>query len=211
MQWKFDEKVAAEFDSIAQKQIPNYDIVINRCIELVSARFQTNPNAKVIDIGSARGRTLTRLYDAGFSNIYGVESSPHMKAASAFSDRIILSERFPSELAPFDAVLANWTLHFINNRESYIQDIFHGLQPNGIFIFTDRMLGSTTSYERYLDFKRKNGVSEADIKAKEAALVGVLEPRPLAWYQTILQKIGFADIEIIDAAWCFNTVMCRKP
>lgn len=211
MRWTFDAKVAAEFDSIAQKQIPNYDIVIGRCVELARTQFKNNPTAKIIDVGSARGRTLARLYEAGFSNIYGVESSSHMKAASAFPERILLSEHFPLDLAPFDMVISNWTLHFISTREDYIRDIFNGLASGGLFIFSDRMLGSETSYQRYLDFKRSKGVSEEDIQAKEAALKGVLEPRALTWYQTILQQIGFADIEVIDAAWCFNTVMCRKP
>ena len=211
MRWTFDAKVAAEFDSIAQKQIPNYDIVIGRCVELARIEFKDDSNVKIVDVGSAKGRTLTRLYEAGFSNIYGVESSEHMIAASAFPERIIHSACFPLEQAPFDMVLANWTLHFIPTREDYIRDIFKGLTSNGLFIFSDRMLGSITSYQRYLDFKRSCGVSDEDIKAKEAALQGVLEPRPLTWYQTVLQQTGFKDIEIIDAAWCFNTVMCRKP
>ena len=95
-------------------------------------------------------------------------------------------------------------------RENYIRDIAKGLKSNGLFIFSDRMLGSATSYRCYLDFKRRQGVSDADIKAKEFALKGVLEARPLTWYQAVLQQSGFKDIEVIDAAWCFNTVMCRK-
>ncbi len=211
MRWTFDATVAAEFDTIAQKHIPDYDRVIGRCVELAQACLKDNPAAKIIDVGSAKGRTLTRLYDAGFTHIYGVESSEHMIAASVFSDRIIHSEHFPLNRAPFDMVLANWTLHFIQDRENYIQDIFKGLKPGGFFICSDRMLGSPISYQRYLDFKRSHGVSEEAIKAKAAALQGVLEPRPLVWYQTTLQQTGFTDIEVIDAAWCFNTIMCRKP
>lgn len=209
--WTFDAKVAANFDTIAQTQIPNYDTVIGRCIELARTLFPQNPAAKIIDVGSARGRTVTRLMDAGFTNVWGVESSPHMAAASAHPDRIIISETFPLDRAPFDMVIANWTLHFIPTRENYMRDIFKALQPGACFVFSDRMQGSQTSYLRYLDFKRSKGVSEADIKAKEASLVGVLEPRPLTWYQTTLDAIGFTDIEVIDAAWCFNTVLCRKP
>ncbi len=209
--WTFDAKVAANFDHIAQSQIPNYDGVIGRCIELARTSFPQNPAAKIIDVGSARGRTVTRLMDAGFTNVWGVESSQHMAAASAHPDRIIISEKFPLDKAPFDMVIANWTLHFIATREDYMRDIFKGLCPGGLFIFSDRMQGSHTSYLRYLDFKRSKGVSEEDIKAKEASLVGVLEPRPLTWYQTALNAIGFTDIEVIDAAWCFNTVLCRKP
>ncbi len=209
--WTFDAKVAAEFDSIAQKQIPNYDIVIGRCVEIARAAFKDNLQAKLIDVGSAKGRTLSRFYEAGFQNVHGVESSKDMIAASAFPDRIICSDRFPLQLAPFDMVIANWTLHFIPTREQYIQDIFKGLQSGGLFIMSDRMQGSELSYQRYLDFKRSRGVSEADIKAKEAALQGVLEPRPLTWYQATLKQAGFTDIEVIDASWCFNTILCRKP
>ncbi len=209
--WVFDANVAANFDSIAQSQIPNYDGVIGRCIELARTQFPQKPNATIIDVGSACGRTVTRLIDAGFTNVWGVESSQHMAAASAHPDRIIVSERFPVDKAPFDMVIANWTLHFIPTREDYMRDIFTALQPGGLFVFSDRMQGSQTSYLRYLDFKRSKGVSEADIKAKEAALAGVLEPRPLTWYQRTLHSIGFSDIEVIDAAWCFNTLMCRKP
>ena len=211
MQWKFDAKVAAEFDVIAQRQIPNYDTVINRCIELARTEFPTNLNAKIIDVGSACGRTLTRLIDAGFTQSVGVESSPDMAAVSAHPDRVILSAHFPSDRAPFNMVLANWTLHFIHNREAYMREIFNGLQSGGVFVLSERMQGTPTSYQRYLDFKRSKGVSDADILAKEAALKGVLETRPLSWYLTTLETIGFKDIEIIDAAWCFNTIMCRKP
>jgi tRNA (cmo5U34)-methyltransferase len=211
MRWTFDAKVAAEFDSIAQKQIPNYDTVIGRCIELARASFAHTPSAKIIDVGSARGRTVTRLVDAGFNNVYGVEASPHMAAASAHPDRIIISDTFPLDKAPFDMVISNWTLHFINTREEYMRSIFAGMQPGGHFILSDRMAGSPLTYQGYLDFKRGQGVSEADIRAKEEALKGILEPRPLSWYQNAITSIGFTEIEVIDAAWCFNTILCRKP
>lgn len=209
--WTFDASVAAAFDDIAQKQIPNYDVVIGRCIDMARAAFADKKSTKIIDVGSARGRTVTRLIDAGFENVFGVESSAAMVAASAYPERIIQSPSFPLSHAPFDMVLANWTLHFIPARAEYMKDIFRGLQPNGYFIVSERMLGSPATYQRYLDFKRSKGVSEADIKAKEAALQGVLESRPIHWYFETLTRIGFMDIEVIDAAWCFNTLMCRKP
>lgn len=210
MRWQFDEKVAAAFEDIAQKNIPNYDIVINRCVELAKDVFVNRPDARILEVGSARGMTLKRLIAAGFANTYGVESSPHMIAASAHADHVILSDRFPAGAGSFDMVLANWTLHFISERAAYMQAIFDHLNPGGVFVLSDRMLGSPTSYRRYLDFKRGKGVSEQEIIDKEASLQGVLEPRPLEWYQATLQKIGFTAIEIIDAAWCFNTIMCRK-
>jgi tRNA (cmo5U34)-methyltransferase len=210
MRWTFDAKVAAEFDIIAATQIPNYEKVIERCIELAHAFFPQNATATIIDVGSARGRTVTRLFDAGFTQTIGVEASADMLAVSAHPDKIILSDCFPMDKAPFDMVLANWTLHFIHAREQYIRDIYKGLKNGGVFILSERMQGTPETYQRYLDFKRKNGVSEEAIKAKEAALLGVLEPLPLQWYLQTLHAIGFTDIEVIDAAWCFNTILCRK-
>jgi tRNA (cmo5U34)-methyltransferase len=214
MRWTFDAKVAAEFDTIAATQIPNYEKVIERCIDLAHAFFSHPPTAhhtaKIIDVGSARGRTITRLIDAGFTQTMGVEASADMIAVSAHPDKIILSNQFPLDKAPFDMVLANWTLHFISAREQYIRDIYNGLQKGGIFILSERMQGSPATYQCYLDFKRKSGVSEEAIKAKETALQGVLEPLPLHWYLQTLHTIGFTDIEVIDAAWCFNTILCRK-
>jgi tRNA (cmo5U34)-methyltransferase len=211
MRWSFDANVAAKFDEIAQKQIPNYDIVIGRCVELACASFPNRAAAKIIDVGSARGRTLSLLVEAGFTEAIGVEASIHMAEASACRDRVVLSDQFPLEHGPFDMVLANWTLHFIHKREDYMRRIYSGMKPGGIFIFSERTQASPITYQRYLDFKRSRGVSDAEIKAKEESLKGVLETRPLAWYLDTLQNLGFTGIEIIDAAWCFNTFLCRKP
>jgi tRNA (cmo5U34)-methyltransferase len=211
MRWTFDANVAAKFDAIAQAQIPNYDIVIGRCIELARASFPNQADAKIIDVGSARGRTLSLLVDAGFTQAIGVESSPHMAAVSACNDRVIISGQFPLEHGPFDMVIANWTLHFIHKREDYMRRIYSGLKPGGLFVFSERMQASPATYQRYLDFKRSRGVTEAEIKAKEESLKGVLETRPLAWYLDTLNSLGFTGIEIIDAAWCFNTLFCHKP
>lgn len=210
MAWVFDARVAAEFDAIAKTQIPNYETVIDRCVDLARAVFDDKKNARIIDVGSARGRTVARLVMAGFDKTLGVDASPAMVAASAHPERIILSSHFPIAKGPFDMVLANWTLHFINEREAYVRDIYEGLCPGGLFVLSDRMAGSALSYQRYLDFKRQSGVSEAAIQEKEEALKGVLEPRPLPWYLETLERCGFEGMEVIDAAWCFNTLLCRK-
>lgn len=209
--WVFDASVAAAFDHIARTQIPNYEIVIERCVALARKLFPHNVSARIIDVGSARGYMVARLVEAGFVHTLGVDSSSHMVATSASPERIIHSDVFPAARGPFDMVIANWTLHFIKAREDYIRSIFNGLNPGGVFVLSERMEGSQTSYQLYLDYKRSKGVSEDDIMKKEKALVGVLEPLPLQWYFGVLEKVGFEKIEIIDAVWCFNTLLCRKP
>ena len=158
-------------------------------------------------MGSATGYTMERLVAAGFTEVYGVDSSKAMIERSRMRDKVIHSNTFPVEHAPFDMVLANWTLHFIPEREVYIQDIKRSLQNSGIFILTDKMTSSKFVHDQYHDFKRSMGVSEEEIARKEASIKGVLETRPLEWYFDALQKTGFKDIEVIDAPFCFATLI----
>src|SRR6185437_6578227 len=140
----------------------------------------------------------------------GVDSSKAMIERSRLRDKVFHSNSFPTQHAPFDMVLANWTLHFIPERGAYIKDIKNSLNDSGIFILTDKMSSSKFVHDQYHDFKRSMGVSEEEIARKEASIKGVLETRPLEWYFDTLEKTGFRDIEVIDAPYCFATLLAFK-
>ena len=38
---------------------------------------------------------------------------------------LIYDDCFPTGYGKFDIIMANWTLHFIRDRERYLQDILH--------------------------------------------------------------------------------------
>ena len=50
-----------------------------------------------------------------------------MLARSFDKATLIESEQFPAEHGPFDVVIANWVLHFIDEREQYLEDIKQSL------------------------------------------------------------------------------------
>jgi len=204
-QWQFNEDVAKSFDTIADTSIPNYRLVLKKTIQIISKLDLPNP--KIIDIGSATGNTLKLLYDSGFSNLYGVDSSADMLARSFNKATLIQSEDFPADHGPFDVIIANWVLHFIKNRDAYVRRICQSLNPDGVFIFSEKVLSSNMANELYHDFKREKGLSEAEIEQKKRQLDGVLVPYPLRWYQDILQEMGFSHFDIIDASYCFITVV----
>ena len=204
--WKFNEEVAARFEIEARTHIPNYELVVQKCVDIALNAFPQK-SAKIIDVGSAIGYTMERLRAAGFAEVYGVDCSKAMIERCRAPERVTHSSSFPTIDAPFDMVLANWTLHFIPEREAYITDIKSALNDNGIFILTDKMTSSTFVHEQYYNFKRAMGVSEEEIVRKEASLKGVLETRPLEWYLNTLQAQGFRDISIIDAPYCFATII----
>jgi SAM-dependent methyltransferase len=205
--WKFDEAVAQRFDREARTHIPNYELVVQKCIDIATRAYPDKAVPKILDVGSATGHTLARLREAGFENVWGVDNSEAMLEHSRVQEGLIHSHTFPTAHGPFDMVLANWTLHFIFERRAYIEDIRNSIREGGVFILTDKMSSTPFVHERYHDFKRSMGVSESEILRKQESLKGVLETLPLDWYMDTLKQLEFKNIQIIDAAYCFNTLI----
>ncbi len=210
--WKFDEDVASRFDDIARTNLPHYEQVIQKCLALANAAFPDKKNTKIIDVGSALGHTMEVFTEAGYVQVYGVENSEAMTAKSRVKENLIVSATFPKERGPFDLVMANWTLHFITDeqkRKEYLRDIRASLSESGMLILSEKMASTPLVHDRYTEFKRSNGISDEAIAENTAAVSGVLVSYPLSWYVESLQEAGFKTIEVIDAEWCFNTLLCR--
>ncbi len=208
--WKFDGTVADHFDNIARRHIPNYEKVIEKCVKVAKTAFAGDTSIKIIDVGSATGFTMNRFISEGYTQVWGVESSPHMKERSMHKDNVILSDIFPMRYGPFDMVLANWTLHFVPDREAYMRSIYESMSDKGVCIISDKMQTSPFLVNRYHDFKRSQGVSDAEIEEKARLITGVLVPYPLEWYMQTLRAIGFSNVEVFDADWCFVSILCVK-
>ena len=206
--WIFDDKVALDFDRIAKTSIPHYDEVIEKSISIIQKSEFTNP--KIIDVGSAIGTTLKRLFDAGFHNLYGVDSSPAMIARSFEKANLICSDSFPVSLGPFDVVVANWVLHFIPERKRYLASISSSLAAGGLLILSEKVISTPLCHDLYHDFKRANGLSELEIETKQRQLRGVLVQYPLNWYLSTLLELGFESVDVIDAHFSFVTLLARK-
>lgn len=181
--------------------------MIGLSIEVIRRLGIQNP--KIIDVGSAIGTTLQALYEAGFRDLYGVESSAEMLARSFDKATLIQSERFPLDRGPFDVIIANWVLHFIRDREEYLKAIKDSLQDDGILILTEKISGSRLANDLYYDFKRRNGVTEEQIEEKKQRLEGVLTSFHLQWYLDTLGGLGFRQIDIINANAVFVTLLAQ--
>lgn len=205
--WKFDGNVADRFQREAEIHIPDYDRVIKMCIDVVVATFK-DKTPKILDVGSALGNTLEQFSLRGYKNVWGVESSKEMIDRSVFTSRIIESETMPE--GPWDVVLANWVLHFIQNRKEYLTDIYSEMEDGGVFILTDKMTHTAEMETLYHQMKYDNGASIEEVQKKKASLYGVLTPKSLIWYITTLHEIGFKDIQVINARYMFTTIYARK-
>ncbi len=122
---------------------------------------------------------------------------------------LIQSEQFPVDKGPFDFVIANWVLHFIKDREQYLESIKNTLSHHGVLILTEKISGSALANELYYDFKRSNGVTEEEIEEKKQRLEGVLTTYPIKWYLEKLDQLGFKQIDVINANTVFVTFLAR--
>jgi len=202
--WIFDEAVATRFQHEAESHIPSYNVVINKSVDFAKKTLQ--PDDLIIDVGSALGFTINKFKAAGFKNVIGVDNSTAMISKSLYSDTIVHSSTLP--VNKYKLVLINWTLHFILDKQEYLQSVYNSLD-NGYLILTDKMKQSDKVKEMYYDFKRNNGVADEYIYQKEDSLKTIMHCKSVEWYTSQLTAIGF-DIEIIHADLGFVTFLCYK-
>lgn len=204
--WTFDDIVADRFQHEAITNIPDYERVIDLCLEF--SKQYVKPDDSIIDIGSALGYTVDRYIQNGFNNIVGLDSSKAMVSKSLHQDKIILGDTVPDQF--FKLILINWTLHFIVDKYLYLQDLYNKLEPNGYLIISDKTTQTSEIKKMYYDFKLSNGVTQEYIDEKEKKLLGYMHPMPASWYTAHLEKIGFTSIEIINSKLGFVTFLCKK-
>ena len=265
--WVFDDSVAERFEREARCHIPEYEEVVNACIDLLELEVEkttsgavsgpsesitkNKPDFKVVDIGCATGYTMIQLLCRGFRNVHGVDVSAAMleRAKSQLQSHSILKDKLQEDFVetnfhnsstqplyvpktlreaksttgesmkqtePFhlDAVLLNWTLHFVPNaddRKLFLIRIAKEMKPGSLLILTEKTQQSPETKKAYYDWKRSRGVTTAEIVEKEGKLRGVLEPFPIVWYLRVLQEAcGFSDVSILSAKYSFVTFVARR-
>jgi len=212
--WVFDETIASRFTDEAEKHIPHYWKVITLSALVIKTTF--GRNAKILDVGCATGNTLVYFVSQGFEQLFGCDSSAAMltKARQCLpQNHVVLVESafFPTNVPLFEVVMCNWTMHFIEEREQYLQAIFKGLVSGGLLIMTEKTEQSDAIKSLYHDFKLQQGLTVEQIAQKEQHLKGILVPYSLEQNIALLKDTGFIKIEILDASLGFVTFLAWKP
>ena len=139
-----------------------------------------------------------------------VASKNLIKIDKDFPSRLFKSKTFVQKIT-FNAILCNWTLHFIQERQEYLKAIFDSLISKGLFILTEKTLQSQITENQYIIFKQNQGLSNEEIERKKQQLEGVLVPLSVRQNLELLTQSGFSQIEIINARLGFVTFLCIKP
>jgi ubiquinone/menaquinone biosynthesis C-methylase UbiE len=207
--WKFDSQVAANFADHAKKHIPNYHQVIQQTVDVCQQLLPVD--AKIVDVGCAIGETLRKLHLHGFINLYGVDSSQEMlNHCDNQIAQLACQTTWPKHWGYFDAVICNWTLHFIENKDSYLTEISRSVDDSGLLILTDKISLDPALISLYHQEKFRAGVNKQEIELKEKQIQDIMFINSRDWYLDILNNLGFSKIDIINAGWCFNTFLARR-
>jgi len=203
------EQIADNFDSHARQHIPDYNLVIQKTIDICDSNLMKQ--SSILDIGCATGAIVRSLSNLGFENLHAVDSSQQMldrcpKNIATY----YLSNQFPIIDTKFDAVICNWTLHFIKNKISYMKKIYGALNTGGFLILTEKTENDGLALEKYHNFKRSQGVTEEEIINKANLLKDIMFIDSIDWYLKELKILGFKKISIFHATWCFTSLIAIK-
>lgn len=204
--WRFNAGVAAVFDDMLARSIPDYQGMRRTTTEL-ALRF-AQPKTTIVDLGCSRGAALKPIIEAmGDACTYlGIEVSDSMRAAArkeipqADILNLDLRESYPN--IPASVTLSVLTLQFvpIEYRQRIIADAYTNTVTGGVFLLVEKVLGDDAYADRvlvetYLSRKGENGYTQEQIKAKRVSLEGVLVPVTADWNVDMLVKAGFSHVE----------------
>jgi tRNA (cmo5U34)-methyltransferase len=204
--WQFDHIIAKTFVAHARRHIPNYDLVIDKSVALCK-KFLDSDSA-IVDVGCATGETLNRLSQLGYKNLTGIDNSQAMLDHCSVNADLICSDQFPDQM--FDAILCNWTLHFVHDKMTYLQQMFKNLTPGGFMVLSEKTSLDPVMIDFYHELKSQHGVSDQEIASKATQVKDIMFINDIEWYLKTLKLIGFDRVQVIDANWCFTSFFCQK-
>jgi tRNA (cmo5U34)-methyltransferase len=211
--FKFNETVAAVFDDMVSRSVPQYAEIQRMLVEL-GAYFATE-GSNIYDLGCSTGTSLALLQQTlpVKCGLYGIDSSNEMldKCRSKL-ETVGLADVINLKCEDLDrhvsienasVVMLVLTLMFVRplNRERLMAEIYRGMNDNGCLLLVEKVLGDGSLFnrlfiERYYSFKRRMGYSELEISQKREALENVLIPYRLQENRDLLLKAGFREVEV---------------
>ena len=129
-------------------------------------RNYVSKNSKILDVGCGYGRTLNEMYNAGYKNLVGADTSIEMlnrgKREFPHIEFVQSSEILPFEDCFFDAVILFGVLCSVVNEDTQrnlINEIKRVLKPNGVIYVNDFLINDNILYKlRYKKNQNEFGI-----------------------------------------------------
>lgn len=223
---------AADYDLLRRTLIPCFDDFYKTAVEVIpcdcakrTLRDRTAP-FKVLDLGAGTG-----LYSGMVQAVFPraeftlVDLAVEMleKAKSRFtsmgkSPRILIADYIEADLGgPYDLAISALSIHHLSDsdKQRLYQRIYNVLNPGGMFVNADQVLGKTPELEKlyrqnWLDSVRALGISDEDLdaalKRMEYDRMATLDIQ-LSW----LEAAGFQDVDCWYKNFSFAVFGGRRP
>jgi len=222
--FEFDEAVASVFDDMLSRSVPFYDEVRKLVISIILAKQKEG--MKVLDLGSSTAKFLIDLHSkmSVDMKLKGLDNSKAMldrakQKCQAFGANITLemADMLTYNYNKEDVIVANYTLQFIRpmQRLELIQKLFNGLNDDGMFIFSEKVIFEDKVLDKemidiYYNYKKEQGYSEYEIAQKREALENVLIPFTIKENIQMCKDAGFTNIETVFQWSNFVTFVVKK-
>ncbi len=211
--FRFNREIADVFDDMLNRSVPLYAESIRRQAEIASDYYQDK--SCIYDLGCSNGNLglkILKQMKTRKVNLIGVDSSIPMieKYAERLKDlpdlppvRLVCGLLEDIKIRNAAVVLINLTLQFIDpqKRDLVLTRVFHGLNPGGILLLTEKTIHSKQEIDDlqirfYKKYKLENGYSELEISQKREALEKVLCPDTIETHEKRLKRAGFKIIDV---------------
>ncbi|MBW4689120.1 MAG: class I SAM-dependent methyltransferase [Komarekiella atlantica HA4396-MV6] len=215
---------AADYDNLRRTLIPCFDDFYKTAVGIIPG--DRNAPLKVLDLGAGTG-LFSGMVQAIFPNAEFtlVDLAVEMleKAKSRFSKmgkspKILIGNYVEADLGgSYDLVISALSIHHLSNadKERLAQRIYNVLNPGGMFVNADQVLGKTPNLEKlyrqnWLDSVRALGISEEDLKAAQKRMeydrMATLDIQ-LSW----LEAAGFEDVDCWYKNFSFAVFGGHRP
>jgi tRNA (cmo5U34)-methyltransferase len=209
-EWRFTPEVSQAFDAHVRKSVPFYDEIQRMVTEL--SEYFIRDESVVYDLGSSTGETLYNLSvaHAGKANVQfvGVDLSESMvreaeKKVRRPSVRFVHANIVDVEIAqPANFVTALFTIQFLTlaERGRLLARLHERIIEGGCLTIVEKVRAESPFFEDvwldlHWDFKRRQGLTPAQIIEKASSLRGVLNPLTATENIDLLQRAGFRRVE----------------
>jgi tRNA (cmo5U34)-methyltransferase len=203
------------FDNHIEQSIRGYSNLLEDVVSL--SRYFVEDDTNIVDIGCSTGKLTKAMmeYNSDHSpaaQYFGVEVADGFK--QDLKDRtkelnkgnveFVMKDIRKFQFSNCNLVTSIFTLQFMpkKDRKKVVQNIYHGLNEGGAFIFAEKTICESALVQdmitfNYYDYKRKSFDTE-DIMDKEKTLRNIM--KPLTWKDLELM-VSFAGFKTVQPFW----------
>lgn len=227
--FEFDAEVAAVFDNMASRSLPNYHQAY-RVVGHLAARMPLPKFSQVWDMGTSTGMGLKTIKNGVGLNPYleyfGVDISEGMiekaKGNCPFATIINhdLTKGLPIAMRPgkVSIIVFGWVLQFIESlaaRRNLLEQAYMALAPGGFITVMEKYnlphpLMNEVMQDSYIAMRVENGYTLNEIEAKSQALKASMWPTAPDYASDTLRECG-ADVQVLYRELNFGGIVAFKP